>query len=347
MLEVGVPPRVSFVDLAEPAESATKTATLAHGTALVIGNFDGVHTGHAAVLAQMGGLAAARGLVPAVLTFEPHPAVVLGRTAPPLLTTLARKVALFGRHGVREVFVARFTTTFASTSPERFLEELVFGRLAARVVVVGDNFRFGKARVGDFTALDHAARARHHEAFASILASDTDGPISSTRVRALVAAGEVGEAQRLLGRPHALSGVVVLGAQKGRTIGFPTANLAELPELLPANGVYAVSVDRLERSFVEGESLPDRPRALAHGVMNIGTRPTVSGGDTTRHVEVHLHDFAGDLYGCALRVHLLARVRDERRFPSFEALRAQITLDSDAARALTCAIPIPSDAPFA
>lgn len=327
-------PRVTRVDLAlEPAPRAAPSA-------LVIGNFDGVHRGHAAVLAQMGALAAERGLSPAVLTFEPHPAVVLGRPAPPLLTTVARKVALFGRHGVAEVFVARFSSAFAETPPERFLDDLVFGALGARVVVVGDNFRFGKARAGDFAFLARSALARGLGAYASVLASDAEGPLSSTRIRGLVAAGNMQSAAELLGRPHALSGVVARGAQRGRTIGFPTANLSEVPELLPANGVYAVSVDLLDA--------PDGPpsRALGHGVMNVGTRPTVSDGSPERHVEVHLFDVSLDLYGRPLRVHVRDRVRDERKFESFEALREQIVRDAATARALTAATPVPASGGF-
>lgn len=324
-------PRVTAVDLLSGEVPSTAPS------ALIIGNFDGVHRGHAAVLAQMGALAAERGLAPSVLTFEPHPAVVVGREAPPMLTTVARKIALFGRHGVAEVFVARFSRAFAETSPERFLSELVFGALSARVVVVGDNFRFGRARAGDFAFLEQFARARGLGAYASVLAADAEGPLSSTRARALVAAGNMQDASKLLGRPHALSGVVVQGAQRGRTIGFPTANLASVPELLPANGVYAVSVDLLVA--------PDGPasRALGHGVMNVGTRPTVSGGSTERRVEVHLHAASLDLYGAALRVHVRDRVRDERKFPSFEALREQIIVDAATARAMTSAVPVPPE----
>jgi len=312
----------------------------APASALVIGNFDGVHRGHAAVLAQMGALAGERGLAPAVLTFEPHPAGVLGRPEPPRLTTVARKAALFGRHGVVEIIVARFSSAFAETPPEGFLNDLVFGALAARVVVVGDNFRFGKARAGNFAFLETSARSRGLEAYASVLATDAEGPLSSTRIRGLVAAGSVQSATELLGRPHALSGVVSRGAQRGRTIGFPTANLAEVPELLPANGVYAVSVDLLEAP--DGAPI----RALGHGVMNVGTRPTVSAGSPERHVEVHLHDASLDLYDRPLRVHVRERVRDERKFESFEALREQIVKDSAAARALTSAIPVPERGGF-
>jgi len=327
-------PNVRTFDAVSPKGATASAAPLR--TALVIGNFDGVHLGHAAVLRQMEALAATRGLVPAVLTFDPHPAIVLGKGAPTQLSTLERKIELFGRHGVRQVFVARFSRAFAETSPEAFANDLVFGDLGAEVVVVGSDFRFGKARAGDFATLLSLAKARSLEAFASVLEVDAEGPISSTRVRAALAAGDVRRAQKLLGRPHSFSGRVVRGAQKGRTIGFPTANLDGIREACPANGVYAVSVDRLDGNA----------RALAHGVMNVGTRPTVSGDATTRHVEVFLFDFDGDLYGTELRVHVREHVRDERKFPSFDALKAQITADAGRARELTASVEVPNDAPF-
>lgn len=322
-------------------------------TAIVIGNFDGVHRGHAAVLAQMSALASARKLSPSVLTFDPHPALVLGKGAPQTLTTLERKIELFGQHGVARVFVARFSRAFAETSPEAFAR-FVFNDLGAKVVVVGSDFRFGKGRAGDFGTLMSSAKMHGVEAFAAVLEVDHEGPISSTRVRRALASGNVGHAQELLGRAHSFSGEVIHGAKKGRTIGFPTVNLDGIEEACPTNGVYAVSVDQLDpaphddtRSDTHGASRQGRPaRALAHGVMNIGTRPTVDGEGTTRHVEVFLFDFEGDLYGATLRVHVRARVRDEKRFPSFDELKAQIAADADRARELTAAIAVPTEGSF-
>ena len=341
-------PDVRYVDVESLGGDTTPR------TALAIGNFDGVHRGHAAVLSQLTALAATRGLQPAVLTFDPHPAVVLGKTAPARLTTMERRIELFGRHGVRIVFVANFTRALAETSAQTFAEGVFFGALGAEVVVVGSDFRFGKGRAGHFSMLRSFAESapEHREAFAAVIEADADGPISSTRVRAALAEGNVHHASELLGRPHAFSGEVVLGAQKGRTIGFPTANLDGIEEACPANGVYAVSVDLLSRAGEHDKTAPSAPTAptaptaIGHGVMNVGTRPTVSGGETRRHVEVFLFGFEGDLYGRRLRVHVHERVRDERKFPSFDALKTQIAADAARARELTSSMPVPVDAPF-
>jgi riboflavin kinase/FMN adenylyltransferase len=294
--------------------------------AVVIGNFDGVHRGHVAALAQMTALARERGLVTTVLTFDPHPALVLGKATPERLTTLERRIELFGEHEVERVVVATFSLDFAATSPEGFAEQFLFGELGAEVVVVGADFRFGKGRKGDFETLDALARAHGRRAFATVLETDDEGAISSTRIRKALGAGRVEHAAALLGRPHAFTGTVEHGQHKGRTIGFPTANLARLDEMCPANGVYAVSVE-----VEEGATF----RWLGHGVMNIGTRPTVSDGGKTRHVEIHVFDVDRDLYGRRVRAHVHARVREERKFPSFDELRAQIERDAATARELT------------
>lgn len=295
--------------------------------AVVIGNFDGVHRGHVAALAQMTALARERGLATTVLTFDPHPALVLGKATPERLTTLERRIELFGEHEVERVVVATFSLDFAATSPEAFAERFLFGELGAEVVVVGADFRFGRARKGDFATLDALARASGHRAFATVLTTDDEGAISSTRIRRALGEGRVEHAAALLGRPHAFTGTVEHGQKRGRTIGFPTANLARIDEMCPANGVYAVSVDVASQG---GEF-----RRLGHGVMNIGTRPTVSGGASTRHVEVHAFDVDQDLYGMRVRTHVHARVREERKFPSFDELRAQIERDATKARELT------------
>lgn len=328
-------PEVKFVD---PSDAASLAAPVSAGaTALVIGNFDGVHRGHVAVLEQMSTLARGRGLVPSVLTFDPHPAEVLGKGAPARLSTIERRVELFGRHGVERVYIARFSRAFAETSPRDFVRGLVTSALGAKVVVVGTDFRFGKGRAGDFAMLRAVAAEDRCDAFAAVLLEDADGPISSTRIRKALLAGDVHHARDLLARPHAFSGTVVHGQKKGRTIGFPTANLAEIEELLPANGVYAVAVDRLDGTSA---------RALAHGVMNLGTRPTVSGDGTTRHAEVFLFDRDDDLYGARLRVHLHDRIRDEKKFGSFAELKDQIARDTDAARTLAAPRPVPDAGPF-
>lgn len=290
---------------------------------VVIGNFDGVHRGHQAVLRQASVLAAARGLRCVVLTFDPHPGEVLGRGAPPQLTTLARRIELLRQHGATDVAVEPFTMELASWTPERFAKDLLAKRLSARAVVVGRNFRFGHKRAGDFDTLVALGASGGFEAVAAEVAGDEEGPFSSTRVRDAIASGDVDRAAHVLGRPHALTGVVEHGDARGRTIGFPTANLGGVSEMLPAHGVYAVRVAH-SGSSATGES------ALNGGVMNLGVRPTVDG--MSLRIEAHLFDFDGDLYGETLRVDLIARLRGEQKFAGLTELKEQIAKDAEAAR---------------
>ncbi len=294
------------------------------GTVVVAGNFDGVHRGHQALFARARAEAEARGLVLAALTFDPHPRTVLGNAPPALLTTTARRVELIARLGVEHIFIRRFDRTFAGWSAERFVEDLVVRTLRARVVIAGNNFRFGAKRAGDDALLAALGPKLGFEAF-TLEATDEKGPLSSSRARTALLAGDVREAAHVLGRPHSVEGVVEAGAQLGRTIGFRTANLGDVRELVPPDGVYAVAVDRASG---------DAPRAVATGVMNIGVRPTV-GGDASRTLEAHLFDFDGDLYGQPLRVHFIERLRDEKRFDGLDALKAQIARDAAEARSAT------------
>jgi riboflavin kinase/FMN adenylyltransferase len=300
---------------------------LARGSVIIIGNFDGVHRGHQALALCAVEKARALGVQPVALTFEPHPSTVLGRSAPPALTTLARKAELLARLGIEHVVVRRFDVGFASYSPERFARELLAEELSARVVVVGTDFRFGEKRAGDVDALRAFGATLGFEV-APEEARDGRGPYSSSRARDAVAAGDLDEAEHVLGRRHSVSGVVGEGDKRGRTIGFPTANLRGVPELVPARGVYAVVVDRLEGGHA---------RALGRGVMNIGVRPTVTGGALETR-EVHLFDLSADLYGAELRVHFVARLREERRFEGVDALKAQIAEDAVKGRALTAGV---------
>jgi len=293
---------------------------------VAIGNFDGVHRGHQAVLSDVVRDAERRDLTPLVLTFSPHPAAVLGRVPPPLLTTIPRKLELFARISPAiEVKIQRFDLEFAALSPEKFVESVLCEELGAEVVVVGGNFRFGKGRAGNFDTLRDLGKAHGFETRSHELVSDEQGAFSSTRIRQAIARGDVHEAAAMLSRPHMLSGVVVHGAQRGRTIGFPTCNLGEVEEMLPPWGVYAVLVDR------EG---PGSARALAKGVANIGVRPTVETGEARPSIEAHLFDLDEDLYGARLRLHLIARLRGEEKFASFDALKAQIVRDASEARSL-------------
>jgi riboflavin kinase/FMN adenylyltransferase len=292
-------------------------------SAVVIGNFDGVHRGHQAVLAALLAVAGERGLTPRVLTFEPHPAATLGRTPPPLLTRIERKVELLTRAcpGV-EVVVREFTRAFSEQSARAFVEDVLVGELGARAVMVGQNFRFGRGREGGLEELAAFGREHGFELLAEPLVSDAMGPLSSTRVRERLAAGDLEGAAALLGRPHLVSGTVEHGHKRGRTLGFPTCNVRAIDEALPPDGVYAVLVD---------VALEGKARALGRGVANLGVRPTLS-GEGARLLEVHVFDFAGELYGASLRVHLVRRLREERRFAGLDALKEQIARDADDAR---------------
>lgn len=285
---------------------------------VAIGNFDGVHAGHRAVIARLAELGVKHGADTCAYTFDPAPTAVVapGRHQPRIMT-LQERVRRLGEAGVARVVIEPFTRAWAAHPARWFAEEVVRRRLAARAVVVGWNFRFGQGREGDVDAL----RAWLPDIDVVVLDPVEQGGaiVSSSRIRRLVAAGEVAEAAALLGRPHALTGTVIRGDQRGRTLGFPTANLENDVELIPAHGVYAV------RASVDGGP-------LLPGVLNIGTRPTVDG--TRVSIETHLLDVDVDLYGRELRVELVVRIREERRFPSVDALTAQIRVDVARAREL-------------
>jgi riboflavin kinase/FMN adenylyltransferase len=307
-----------------PIDDTTSSAPPNEGEcALIVGNFDGVHRGHQAVLRKVAAQAATRGLAASVLTFDPHPAAVVGAGAPPLLTTIERRVELMGQLGVDCAYVRRFDAAFAAWAADRFVRELVAGTLRARIVVVGHDFRFGAKRSGDLSLLRALAEPLHFDVDVHPVASDSGGPFSSTRAREAIAEGDLDEARRVLGRPHELSGPVVHGDHRGRLLGFPTANIAPVPEMLPADGVYAVVVEEVDE---QGQA-----RRLGPAVTNIGVRPTVAAG-APRTIETFLLDFSGDLYGRRLRLHLIARLRGERKFGSLDELKAQIAQDVVAAR---------------
>ena len=293
-------------------------AGAARGAVVVIGNFDGVHRGHRAVLARANALAADRALACVVYTFDPAPtSVVAPQRHQPRISTLADRVARLAAAGADAVVIEPFTAAWAAHPARWFAEEVLGRRLGARAVIVGHDFRFGANRAGDAASLRAWMPALD---VIEVPAYESDGsPISSSRVRRLVAEGDVASAAELLGRPHELVGTVVQGDQRGRTIGFPTANLLTETELTPADGVYAGTV-----------RVDDGPEILP-AVTNVGVRPTVDGGGR-RTIEVHLLDWQGDLYGRALRFACVARLRGERRFPSIDALRAQIVDDVAAAR---------------
>jgi riboflavin kinase / FMN adenylyltransferase len=322
-----------------PDEDARALA-LARPAVLAIGNFDGVHRGHQAVVAHAAAEALARGIGASALTFDPHPADVLGRGAPPKLTTLPRRVELLARAGADLVVVRRFDREFSTWAPERFARDLIARLLHAQLVLVGEDFRFGSNRAGDRAMLEALGKELGFDVRVCPFATDAGGPFSSTRARAAILAGDLAEAERILGRRHAISGVVAHGAKLGRTLGFPTANLGGVPEMLPADGIYAVLVDEV----IPVESGLEA-RALAAGALSIGVRPTIAGADG-RTIEVFLLDFDRDLYGATLRLHFVARLREERRYPSLDELKAQIARDVDDARRLTVGLGAGSSGAF-
>ncbi|WP_223861636.1 bifunctional riboflavin kinase/FAD synthetase, partial [Geminicoccus harenae] len=304
----------------------------ARGLALAIGNFDGVHLGHRAILGRAAAEGRDLGVRTGVLTFEPHPRELFQPdTAPRRLTPLRRKLELLAEIGVSHVVVPRFTRAFAARSAADFVDGVLLGQLAARVVVVGEDFCFGKGRGGDATFL--AERLRRHGVATIVHCKVSIGgeTCSSTLIRSLLAEGDARAAIRLLGRPHVVEGMVVKGAGLGSKLGFATANLQPLHPraLLPAHGVYAAKVG------IVGED-KNEPRPA---VLNWGRRPTVDG--VKEVLEVHLFDMARDLYGRRLRVGFVERLRGEIRFPNLDALVARIHEDAAAARALLSS-PLPT-----
>lgn len=290
----------------------------ARGGTVALGNFDGVHLGHAAVLRAAH---AARPDLPlAALTFEPHPREHFRPEDPPFrLTLLPAKAAALRALGVRHVHALPFDAVLAAMDAEEFVEQVLHRGLGARHLACGADFAFGHRRGGDVAFLRGAAEARGIGLSVVPHLDDAEGPISSTRIRRLLQDGYPERAAALLGRPFAITGVVSHGDKRGRTIGFPTANIPLGRHLEAARGVYAVRA-----TLADGRALP--------GVANLGRRPT-AGGDPVSRLEAHLFDFAGDLYGQEASVALERFIREERRFADFDALKAQIALDAAAARA--------------
>jgi riboflavin kinase/FMN adenylyltransferase len=290
----------------------------ARPTTIAIGNFDGVHRGHQSIIRQARQIADAHGLACVALTFDPHPSEVLGHGVPARLTTLPSRIDLLVASGAHQAMVVPFTKEFASFTPEKFAHDLLYEHLAAHIVVVGENFRFGCKRAGNFDSLRTLGAKLGFSAVAADMAGDESGQFSSSRVRSAIAAGDIPAANQVLGRMHAVTGVVEQGDMLGRTIGFRTANLGGIVEMLPPHGVYAVWVTNL--AAPNNANAPRVP-----GVINIGVRPTVGG--TQLRVEVHLLEGAPDLYGATLRVHFVERLRGEIKLGGLHALKTQIEKD--------------------
>jgi len=289
------------------------------GCTATIGNFDGVHLGHQAVLGQLSEHAEMLRLPVTVIMFEPQPREYFTpERVPPRLTRLREKLEALRRFGVDRVLCLRFGDFLANLLPEEFIRIILLEGLAVKYLVVGDDFRFGRDRAGNFTLLERAGAA-HGFPVVNMHTFNIDGErVSSTRVREALAAGDLAAAESLLGRPYRMSGRVAHGDKRGRTIGFPTANIFLHRSATPVQGVFVV-----ELFGVEGEPV--------RGVANVGNRPTVDG--TRSLLEVHLFDFNRDIYGRHVQVDFLHKIRGERRFESIDALRRQIEDDATKARA--------------
>jgi riboflavin kinase/FMN adenylyltransferase len=292
---------------------------LYRGGYVSIGNFDGVHRGHREIAQHLAARARTEGVPAVVLTFDPHPLALLRPShVPPSLTTLAHKAELLEQSGVTCVIAYPTDRALLQLTPAEFVDRILIAELAAKGIIEGPNFCFGKDRKGDIDTLRELCRDRNIQLEVAQPVGGARAMVSSSTIRSLVTAGQLAEAVKLLGHPYRLEGAVGVGAKRGQQIGFPTANVGGIDTLLPADGVYA------GRSHVAGRQFA--------AAVNIGPNPTF--GENARKVEVHLIDFAGDLYGQALAVDLVNRVRDVRKFASREALVDQIGQDVAAVRGL-------------
>lgn len=289
-----------------------------HGCVATIGNFDGVHLGHQAILGQLSDKAEQLKLPTVVITFEPQPQEYFSRgEIPPRLTRFREKFKALRRYSVDRVLCLDFNTALAELTAEEFLQRILLDGLGVRYLVIGDDFHFGNGRQGNFDYLRQAGKKHGFEVVNMHTFTIGDKRVSSTRIREMLQSGDLDGAEQLLGRPYRMCGRVAHGDKRGRLIGFPTANIFLHRKATPVEGVFAV-----ELFGVEGEPV--------QGVANVGSRPTVDG--TRSLLEVHLFDFSGDIYGRYVHVDFLHKIREERRFESFDALKEQILLDSEQAR---------------
>jgi len=313
--------------------------TLDAGTtslALAIGNFDGVHLGHQAILAATTTAAKEQALTPAAMTFEPMPREFFARArndagpVQPRLMSVSEKLAAFSKAGIQLAFIPRFDAKFAAQTPEVFIGSLV--RMKVRWLMVGDDFRFGARRAGDVATLRAAGKLHGFavETMADIVAHDER--ISSTAIRNALAQGDLTAARRMLGAVYSMVGRVAHGRKLGRTLGFPTANVSlgcSARSLKPAlNGVFAVKCRLVTRGL---EGVASKNGTILNGVANLGTNPVVS-SENRHHLEVFLFDYSGDLYGQRLEVAFIEKVRDEQKFASLDALVTQMHDDTNRAQ---------------
>jgi riboflavin kinase/FMN adenylyltransferase len=291
----------------------TDNAEIARPTVLTLGVFDGLHLGHQLIMRTVVERARATGAMPTVITFDPHPRAVLHpESAPPLLQTFDQKIEALGVLGIEQTIVIRFTQEFAHVSAEDFLHDVVHERLQAREAYLGRGFAFGRGRGGNIELLKKMSVQLGFYAFEVPEVQLRGKRISSSRIRELLKQGCVNLARRMLGRPYGVEGRVVRGEQRGRSLGFPTANLAPQNRVIPRTGVYITA------TLIEG--------AWRRSVTNVGTRPTFA-EIAEPSVETFVINWSGDLYGDVVRVRFLRRLRDERKFASVEELKEQIMRD--------------------
>lgn len=291
----------------------TDNAEIQRPTVLTLGVFDGLHLGHQLIMRTVVERARATGAVPTVITFDPHPRAVLHpESAPPLLQTFDQKIEAFGVLGIEQTIVVRFTPEFANIRAADFLRETVKARLHAQEVYLGKGFAFGHGREGNIELLQRLAAESNFVAGEVPEVSFRGRRVSSSKIRELLAKGHVNLARRMLGRPYGVEGQVAGGAERGRQLGFPTANLHPQNRVIPKNGVYVTG------TLIDGQ--------WRRSVTNVGLRPTF--GDALEpSVETFVMNWSGDLYGDVVRVRFLYRLRDERKFGSIDELKTQIARD--------------------
>jgi riboflavin kinase / FMN adenylyltransferase len=296
----------------------TDNAEIQRPTVLTLGVFDGLHLGHQLVMRTVSERARAIGAVPTVITFDPHPRAVLHpESAPPLLQTLDQKVEGFGVLGIEQAIVINFTKSFSLVHAADFLRDVVKERLHAREVYLGRGFAFGHNREGN---IDLLRKVSHELGFVADEVPEVQlrhQRVSSSGIRQLLAQGKVNLARRMLGRPYGVEGLVEHGAERGHTLGFPTANLRPRNRVIPRNGVYVTG------TLIEGQ--------WRRSLTNVGVRPTFM-SDAEPSVETFVMNWDGDLYGDVVRVRFLHRLRDERKFNSIDELKQQIARDASQAR---------------
>ncbi len=298
-----------------------------NGCVLTIGNFDGVHLGHRAVINKLADRGRSLGLPVVVMIFEPQPLeYFLADNAPSRLMRLREKVIEFSHLPIDDLLVARFDRDFANVDAEQFIEQILINKLRVKHLVIGDDFHFGKARRGNFSLLKEKGQQYGFtvEDTGSLFVDEFR--VSSTLIRDALSDGDLIRAERMLGKCYSVCGRVISGNKLGRTIGFPTANIRMLRKNTPIDGVFAVTVTGIDNKEF-------------HGVANVGTRPTVDGNSKVL-LEAHLFDFDKDIYGRYVEVHFKQKIRNEMHFPSLDHLKAQIVKDVAASKKLFAELPL-------